>query len=95
MPRGLVPLHARRDLSNAASLQRRVQLLETRMDAAVPAQAGVIDPAYTTGDPRVTVGADAALTGPYKHLSSYTPVAGDTVALQWTAGTWVILGRLA
>lgn len=94
MTRPHAPL-PRRAAVVASTLLARVQMLEARMDSSVPAQAGVIDPGYSSGDPQVTVGDDDDLTGPYQHLSSYTPGAGDTVSLQWVQGTWVILGRLA
>lgn len=93
MGRPLVPMH-QRDASNKTALERRVKLLEIRADNNLPAQPGVISPSYTSGDPMVTVGSDASLTGPYQHLSSYTPVASDAVALIRLAGTWVVLGRL-
>jgi hypothetical protein len=94
MPRPLVPLH-QRDASGKASLERRVKLLEIRADNSLPAQTGVISPSYTSGDPMVTVGSDATTTGPYQHLSGYTPAASDAVALMRAAGTWIVLGKLS
>jgi len=90
----LVPLH-QRAASKQSTLERRVKALEIRADGSLPAQAGVISPAYTSGNPMVTVGSDTTLTGPYQHLSSYTPAASDHVALLWVAGTWIVLGKLA
>jgi hypothetical protein len=92
--RFLVPLHLR-DASGKATLERRVKLLEIRADNSLPAQAGVISPSYSSGNPMVTVGSDASETGPYQHLSSYTPVASDAVALLWVAGAWAVIGKLA
>jgi hypothetical protein len=93
MPRPLVPL-PQRAASGSATVERRVKALEIRADANLPAQTGVISPSYASGDPMVTVGSDAAETGPYQRLSSYTPVASDTVALLRAGGTGIVLGRL-
>ena len=92
MTRPLVPLH-QRDASGKATLERRVKALEIRADGSLPAQAGVISPSYTSGNPMVTIGSDTTATGPYQHLSSYTPVAGDPVALLWAAGSWLVIGK--
>jgi hypothetical protein len=89
----LVPLH-QRAASKAATLERRVKLLEIKADNSLPAQTGVISPTYTSGNPMVTVGSDTTATGPYQHLSSYTPAASDHVALLWVAGTWTVLCKL-
>lgn len=94
MARPLVPLH-QRDASGKASVERRVKALEMRADTSLPAQAGVVDPSYTTGNPMVTVGSDTVLSGPYQYLSGYSPAASDAVALLWVAGAWVVLGKLA
>ena len=71
-----------------------MKALEIRADGSLPAQAGVISPSYTSGNPMVTVGSDTTLTGPYQHLSSYTPAASDHVALLWVAGAWCVIGKL-
>lgn len=87
-------------------LQRAVRRLQTRTAgidsgatlAALPAQ---IDPAYTTGDPKALINGSTTLTGPYQHLSSYTPAAGDAVLVLPTPVTapgvsgYVILGKLS
>jgi hypothetical protein len=93
MPRPLVPLH-QRDASGKSTLERRVKALEIRADNDLPAQKGVVSPSYTSGDPMVTVGADTTTTGPYQHLSSYTPAASDHVALLRVAGAWLVIGKL-
>jgi hypothetical protein len=92
--RSLVPLH-QRDASQKSTLERRVKALEIRADGSLPAQAGVISPSYTSGDPMVTVGSDATATGPYQYLSGYAPAAGDVVALLWVAGAWLVIGTTA
>lgn len=92
MVRPLIPLHLRA-ASQAATVERRVKTLENRV--APGAQTGVIPSGYTSGNPTVTVGSDTSATGPYQYLSGYTPAAGDTVALVWLAGTWLVIGKLA
>lgn len=89
------PPLAKRGASRQAGVERRVQVLEQRLNASPAAQTGVIDPAYSSGDPNVTVGADTSLTGPYQYLSGYTPAAADPVALLWVGGTWIVLGKLS
>lgn len=85
-----------------AQLQRDVTLLKTRtasIDSGFPLAClpGVIDSGYSSGDPQVYVNGATALSGPYQHLASYTPTAGDSVLLApvGALGTYVILGRLA
>lgn len=93
--------------SDLARLFRRVRQLEARtaaIDSGWPLAAlpGIINPAYTSGDPTVLVNGSATLTGPYNHLSSYTPAASDQVLLlpipltaQGGAVTnYVILGKV-
>lgn len=83
--------------------QDRLARLENRtlgIDSGMPVALlpGVIDSGYTSGDPHVLVNGSTTLTGPYQHLSSYTPVAGDSVILAPVGGTlkaYVVLGKLA
>jgi hypothetical protein len=82
-------------------LQQRIAKLETRtaaIDSGWPLAAlpAVVDAAYTSGDPKAYLNGATTLTGPYQHLSSYTPAAGDTVlALPVGANrTYVILCKL-
>jgi hypothetical protein len=81
---------------------RRIAILETRtsgIDSGFPLMLlpGVVDPGYVAGDPMVHVNGAAALTGPYQHLASYTPAAGDSVLLAPVGAlkTYVVLGKLA
>lgn len=83
------------------SMQQRLDKLESRtamLDSGYPVAIlpGTIDAAYTTGDPKVALNGSGVLTGPYWHLSSYTPVAGDLVAVAPipAMGTYVVLGKL-
>jgi hypothetical protein len=84
-------------------IHQRLAKLETRtagIDSGMPLGLlpGVIDPAYTSGDPKVLVNGAAELSGPYQHLASYTPVANDSVILAPVGGTakaYVVLGKLA
>lgn len=85
------------------STEQRLKQLETRtsgIDSGMPLGLlpGVIDPAYTTGDPHVLVNGSTTLTGPYQHLATYTPAASDSVILAPVGGTlkaYVVLGKLA
>lgn len=84
------------------ALQRRVTKLETRtagIDSGFPLAMlpGVIDSAYTTGDPMVYVNGATVLSGPYQHLASYTPAAGDSVLLIPVGAlqSYVVAGKLS
>lgn len=56
---------------------------------------GTIDPAYSSGQPKVTWdGEGAVTTKDYVHLSSYAPKAGERVLAARVGRTWVVLGRL-
>lgn len=84
-------------------LLRRITKLETRtgsIDSGWPLAAlpAVIDSGYSgSSDPMAYINGASTLTGPYQHLTSYTPVAGDSVlALPVGATqTYVILGKVA
>lgn len=72
----------------------RAELDRTR--ASSPrTRLAVIDPAHTTGRPRVTFDGEATLsTKTYPHLSSYTPAAGDRVLLVPSGTSYVIVGEV-
>lgn len=59
---------------------------------------GKIDPAYTSGRPKVVFDDDTSqtATGPYPYVSSYTPAADDRVLLArvGVSGKYVILGKI-
>jgi hypothetical protein len=83
--------------STVKGLLTRTSLLEQRtqqFDSGTLLQTvtGVVDPAYTAGNPMVTVTGSAALTGPYQCVSSYVPVAGDTVLLLPSGATYIVIG---
>ena len=82
-------------------LLRDVAKLKTRtagIDSGFPLMMlpGVISASYTSGDPEVYVNGAPALSGPYQHLASYTPTAGDSVLLAPVGAlqSYVVLGRL-
>lgn len=85
-------------------LQSRLRTVESRtmiLDSTSPVAAlpAVIDPAYSSGDPKVSING-AALTGPYQHLASYTPAANDAVVVlpivtAAAGATYFVLGKLA
>lgn len=86
----------RRFAAQLSDVFRRVRLLEQRtagIDAGMPLAVlpAVIDPAYVSGDPKALINGSSALTGPYKHLSSYTPVASDPVLVVPVPATGVAL----
>jgi hypothetical protein len=61
-----------------------------------PVRLAVVDPAYTTGWPRVTFEGETTLSGKqYPHLDSYTPAAGDRVVLVPVGTTYLVIGRVA
>ncbi len=56
---------------------------------------GKIDPAYTSGLPKVLVdGDDTVADKAYSHNASYTPVANDRVLLARVGNTFVILCKI-
>jgi hypothetical protein len=83
--------------STVKGLLTRVNLLEQRtqqFDSGTLLQTvtGVVDPAYTVGQPMVTITGSAVLTGPYQCVSSYVPVAGDSVLLLPSGATYIVIG---
>lgn|SRR5487761_43747 len=89
--------------ANGKSVQQRLKALETRtlgIDSGMPVALlpGVIDSAYSSGDPHVHVNGSATLTGPYKYLTSYTPAANDNVILAPVGGTmkaYIVIGKIS
>jgi len=54
-----------------------------------------IDPAYTSGRPKLVFDGDTVATQKtYPYLSSYTPSANHRVLVADIAGTHVVLGRI-
>lgn len=82
-------------------LMQDVAKLKTRtagIDSGFPLMMlpGVVSGSYTSGDPEVYVNGAAALSGPYQHLASYTPAAGDNVLLAPVGAlqSYVVIGRI-
>jgi hypothetical protein len=68
---------------------------ETDGSADKACRIAAIDPAYTTGNPKVTFEGESTLSGKgYPFLSSYTPVAGDRVVLLPVGTTYMIIGKI-
>lgn len=93
-----VPLQ-RRVADMLARLQTRVTLLESRtagIDSGTNIQTttGTVDPAYTTGQPMVTLKGASSLSGPYQRLAAYTPTAGDLVLMIPNGATYIVAGKL-
>ena len=60
-----------------------------------PFRLGKIDPAYTSGQPKVVFDGETTASGKqYTRLSSYTPVASDRVVMVFVGGTYVITGKI-
>lgn len=56
---------------------------------------GTVDPAYTTGKPKVTLDGTTTLSAEgFSYLSSYTPTASDRVLLAPVGSTYVIIGDI-
>jgi hypothetical protein len=56
---------------------------------------GKIDPAYTSGRPKVIFDGDTVpSTKTYPYLSSYTPQANDRVLIANVGGSHVIIGKI-
>lgn len=69
-------------------------------DAQTPAsprpRLATIDPAYTTGLPKVTFDGESTLsTKRYPRLASYVPVAGDRVLMIPISASYVIIGKVS
>jgi hypothetical protein len=83
--------------------QQRLTRLESRtlgIDSGMPLGLlpGLIDASYTSGDPHLYLNGAAALSGPYRYLTSYTPAANDTVILAPVGGTlkaYIVIGKLS
>jgi hypothetical protein len=96
------PLESRFSATLQNALQRigRLENRTTSIDSGFPLAAlpAVIDPAYSSGQPRAYINGATVLTGPYRRLSSYTPAANDSVLAMpvriGQVGTYVILGKL-
>lgn len=87
--RTLFELRARLDSLETTALGR----IATHTHA--PFVMGTVDPAWTTGKPKVTVDGTAGLTAAgVDALASYTPAAGDRVLIAAVAGSLVILGEV-
>ena len=83
------------------AMEDRIRKLESRtaaIDSGFPLALlpATIDPAYSSGDPKAYINGSAVLTGPYYHLSSYTPVANDLVVVApiGAMSTYVVLGHI-
>lgn len=97
----------RRFSDEMKKLRRDVAKLKTRtaaIDSGMPLAVlpGVIDSGYSSGDPRCYVNGSATLSGPFQHLASYSPSAGDTVLVipvpltaNGLSSSYVILGRVS
>lgn len=86
-------------MRDVAKLKTRTAGIDSGSTLAVlPA---VIDPAYTTGDPKCLINGSAVLSGPFQHLASYTPAASDLVLVipvpvtaSGLSSSYIILGRV-
>ncbi|MGH3437146.1 MAG: hypothetical protein ACRDRN_11845 [Sciscionella sp.] len=79
------------------ALLGRVQRMEQRTlvldpGCLVVCYTGMIPASYTTGDPTVVITGQSTASGPYQHLTSYTPHANDTVLLIPAGQTYIVAG---
>ena len=86
-------------MRDVARLMSRTAGIDSGMPLAV--LPGVIDPGYNSGDPNAFVNGASTLTGPYQHLASYSPSAGDTVLMipvpltaTGLTSSYIILGKV-
>jgi hypothetical protein len=91
-----LPLDAR-FVAFLRSLPGRITRLEQRtlmLDPGcyVVCYTGQIPGSYVSGDPTVVITGQSTATGPYQHLTSYTPHANDTVLLIPVGQTYIIAG---
>jgi hypothetical protein len=96
-PRGLNDRFAA-ELKAMRTAIKKLQSRTAAIDSGFPLAClpAVIDPGYTSGDPKAYINGSPTLTGPYQHLAAYTPAAGDAVLAMPVGAqqTYVILGRL-
>lgn len=79
-------------LETVAGLQRNV----STSSADRPHLIGVIDPAYTSGNPKVTFEGETTMSGKtYAYISSYYPIPSDRVVLAPLGTNYVIIGSVA
>lgn len=58
------------------------------------ARLGTVDPAYTSGNPKITFDGESTLSGKTYLYAGYTPTAGDRVVLLPVGNSWLILGAV-
>ncbi len=83
-------------MKDALRRLRELELRTTRVDVArtLYAAKGTIDPAYTSGLPKVTFDGQTALsTVGYPYITAYTPAAGHRVLLVPLDDGYLIVGR--
>lgn len=72
-----------------------VQLMSLLNKEKKPFTLGKIDPAYTSGRPKIVFdGEDTASLKAYPYIASYTPVANHRVLLVNVGGSHVVIGRI-
>lgn len=83
-------------VKQAASDLQRLKTVTANLEVGcyTAAYIGTIPGTYTSGDPTVTLNTGVVL-GPLQHLTSYTPVAGDTVLIVPVGQTYIVAGKLA
>lgn len=72
-----------------------VGLVQSLVSSPVAFRLATIDPAYSSGQPRLLFDGDAAPGARrWPRLSGYTPVAGDRVLIAMVSHGGVILGKI-
>lgn len=72
-----------------------IKLIKTLHETDPPFKLGKIDPAYTSGRPKIVFdGESSASTKQYPYMASYAPVANDRVLLAMVSGSYVVIGKI-
>lgn len=72
------------------------EVVHSIIDKQPKDKIGRIDPAYTTGLPRIIFDGEEVVSGKqYTFLTSYVPVRNDRVYLKYMKGSYVICGKIS
>jgi len=80
----------RKIVARITRLEQRTLVLDP--GCYVVCYTGQIPGSYVSGDPTVVITGQSTATGPYQHLTSYTPHANDTVLLIPVGQTYIVAG---
>lgn len=76
-------------------IARYVRAEVAQSSSSRPARLATVNPAHTTGRPRLTFDGESTLSGKaYPYLSPYVPAAGDRVLLLPVGASYVVAGKV-